>query len=169
MLQFYIGPEKIKSALSSKHGRGYVNPALMVFLFSSPLLNPILIVLFAVTFGVKIAAIYFAMSMGISIMAGIALEMLGFEKYIITPEEAADKGASCGTHTTSNKWKKMARGVERLQTSLSIALSGRVPGCYYSWVCAYRLYCSLYWSQQPIGHSVCCCHRRPPFIPVPLL
>ena len=40
-------------------------------------------------------------------MAGIALEMLGFEKYIIAPGEAADKSTRCGTRTTSNKWKKL--------------------------------------------------------------
>ena len=137
VLQLYIPPEKIRNVLSSKHGKGYVIAAfmgaitpfcscstipflkgliranagfgpMMVFLFSSPLLNPILIVLFAVTFGFKIAAIYFAMSMGISIVAGIALEKLGFEKYIIVPEDVEEK-SSCrsGSSVTPNKWKKL--------------------------------------------------------------
>jgi len=135
VLQLYIPPEKIRNVLSSKHGKGYVIAAfmgaitpfcscstipflkgliranagfgpMMVFLFSSPLLNPILIVLFAVTFGFKIAAIYFAMSMGISIMAGMALEKLGFEKYIIVPEEVAEK-SSCSSSATPNKWRQL--------------------------------------------------------------
>ena len=137
VLQLYIPPEKIRHVLSSKHGKGYVIAAfmgaitpfcscstipflkgliranagfgpMMVFLFSSPLLNPILIVLFAVTFSFKIAAIYFAMSMGISIVAGIALEKLGFEKYIIVPEDVEEK-SSCrsGSSVTPNKWKKL--------------------------------------------------------------
>jgi uncharacterized membrane protein YraQ (UPF0718 family) len=137
VLQLYIPPEKIRNVLSSKHGKGYVIAAfmgaitpfcscstipflkgliranagfgpMMVFLFSSPLLNPILIVLFAVTFSFKIAAIYFAMSMGISIVAGIALEKLGFEKYIIVPEDVEEK-SSCrsGSSVTPNKWKKL--------------------------------------------------------------
>lgn len=137
VIQLYISPERIRNLLSSRHGKGYVIAAfmgaitpfcscstipflkgliranagfgpMMVFLFSSPLLNPILIVLFAVTFGFKIAAIYFAMSMGISIVAGIALEKLGFEKYIIVPEDVEEK-SSCrsGSSVTPNKWKKL--------------------------------------------------------------
>jgi len=137
VLQLYIPPEKIRNVLSSKHGKGYVIAAfmgaitpfcscstipflkgliranagfgpMMVFLFSSPLLNPILIVLFAVTFSFKIAAIYFAMSMGISIVAGIALEKLGFEKYIIVPEDVEEK-SNCrsGSSVTPNKWKQL--------------------------------------------------------------
>ena len=137
VIQLYISPERIRNLLSSRHGKGYVIAAfmgaitpfcscstipflkgliranagfgpMMVFLFSSPLLNPILIVLFAVTFGFKIAAIYFAMSMGISIVAGIALEKLGFEKYIIVPEDVEEK-SNCrsGSSVTPNKWKKL--------------------------------------------------------------
>ena len=137
VIQLYIPPERIRNLLSSRHGKGYVIAAfmgaitpvcscstipflkgliranagfgpMMVFLFSSPLLNPILIVLFAVTFGFKIAAIYFTMSMGISIVAGIALEKFGFEKYIIVPEDVEEKN-SCrsGSSVTPNKWKKL--------------------------------------------------------------
>ena len=136
VLQLYIPPEKIKHTLSAKHGKGYVIAALMgaitpfcscstipflkgliranagfgpmmVFLFSSPLLNPILIVLFAVTFSIKIAAIYFVMSMGIAILAGITLEKLGFEKYIILPEESTDGSSGCCSGAATNKWKKL--------------------------------------------------------------
>jgi hypothetical protein len=136
VLQLYIPPSKIRNVLSSKHGKGYVIAALMgaitpfcscstipflkgliranagfgpmmVFLFSSPLLNPILIVLFAVTFSIKIAAIYFAMSMGISILAGITLEKLGFEKYIIVSDETPDGSSGCCSSAVTNKWKKL--------------------------------------------------------------
>jgi len=122
--------------LSSKHGKGYVIAALMgaitpfcscstipflkgliranagfgpmmVFLFSSPLLNPILIVLFAVTLSIKIAAIYFIISIGISILAGITLEKLGFEKYIIVPDETPDGSSGCCSSAVTNKWEKL--------------------------------------------------------------
>ncbi|MCL1137654.1 permease [Shewanella pneumatophori] len=126
LLQEYIPPEKIQSILSSKKGKGYVIAALlgsitpfcscstipflkgllrakagfgpmMVFLFSSPLLNPIIIGLFIVTFGFKVALFYFAVAMVVSVTAGYALEKLGFERYV-KPEayEAADS-SSCGT------------------------------------------------------------------------
>ena len=136
VLQLYIPPAKIRNVLSSKHGKGYVIAALMgaitpfcscstipflkgliranagfgpmmVFLFSSPLLNPILIVLFAVTFSIKIATIYFVMSMGISILAGITLERLGFEKYIIVPAEPPNGSSGCCSSAVTNKWQKL--------------------------------------------------------------
>ncbi|MCF6190109.1 MAG: permease [Cocleimonas sp.] len=111
VLQEYIPPEKIESILSSKNGRGYFVAALlgaitpfcscstipflkgllrakagfgpmMVFLFSSPLLNPIVISLFVITFGVKVAVLYFSIAMGVSVIAGYVLEKLKFDKYI---------------------------------------------------------------------------------------
>ncbi|WP_076410550.1 permease [Shewanella sp. UCD-KL12] len=126
VLQEFITPEKIQSILSSRNGRGYVIAALlgaitpfcscstipflkgllraragfgpmMVFLFSSPLLNPIIIGLFVVTFGIKVAVFYFTVALVVAVTAGFVLEKLGFERYV-RPEayEAAD-ASSCGT------------------------------------------------------------------------
>lgn len=128
VLQEYVPPEKIKNILGSKHGKGYIIAALlgaitpfcscstipflkgllrakagfgpmMVFLFSSPLLNPIVIVLFVVTFGVKIASLYFMMAMSVSITAGYFLERFGFDKYIIPLD---DVNTSCGTSCSTS-------------------------------------------------------------------
>lgn len=55
---------------------------MMVFLFASPLLNPIIIGLFIVTFGIKVALFYFVVAMGVSVIAGFSLEKLGFERYV---------------------------------------------------------------------------------------
>ncbi|WP_028112144.1 permease [Ferrimonas kyonanensis] len=127
VLQEFLTPEKIQSILSSRKGKGYIVAALlgsitpfcscstipflkgllraragfgpmMVFLFSSPLLNPVIIGLFVVTFGIKVAAFYFVVAMAVSVTAGILLEKLGFERYV-KPEayEAAGSGSSCGT------------------------------------------------------------------------
>ncbi len=111
MLQEFVSPEKVQSILSSRNGKGYFIAALlgaitpfcscstipflkgllraragfgpmMVFLFSSPLLNPIIIGLFAVTFGIEVAIFYFIIAMGVSVTAGILLEKLGFERYV---------------------------------------------------------------------------------------
>ncbi len=126
VLQEFITPEKIQSILSSRNGKGYVIAALlgaitpfcscstipflkgllraragfgpmMVFLFSSPLLNPIIIGLFVVTFGIKVAVFYFTVALVVAVTAGFVLEKLGFERYV-RPEayEAAD-ASSCGT------------------------------------------------------------------------
>ena len=107
VLQEFLTPEKIQSILSSRNGKGYVVAALlgaitpfcscstipflkgllraragfgpmMVFLFGSPLLNPVIIGLFVVTFGWKVALFYFAIAMLVSVVAGYTLEKLGF-------------------------------------------------------------------------------------------
>lgn len=145
VLQQYIPPEKIRSILSSKNGKGYVMAAflgaitpfcscstipflkgliraqagfgtMMVFLFASPLLNPMIIGLFAVTFGLEVTAYYFASALVISVAAGYLLEKLGFEKYLkpSTYEEPAKSccGTTCGTKPVEeNKWLKIWRGV----------------------------------------------------------
>ncbi|MGF1878510.1 permease [Photobacterium frigidiphilum] len=135
ILQEFLTPAKIQSILSSRNGKGYFIAALlgaitpfcscstipflkgllraragfgpmMVFLFSSPLLNPIIIGLFVVTFGVKVAIFYFLIAMIVSVTAGIVLEKLGFERYV-KPEayEAADSASSCGTTCDDSKPK----------------------------------------------------------------
>ncbi|WP_285163704.1 permease [Shewanella goraebulensis] len=141
VLQLYIPPAKIQSILSSKGGRGYIVAGflgaitpfcscstipflkgllrakagfgtMMVFLFASPLLNPIIIGLFAVTFGLKVTLFYFVMAMGVSVIAGYTLEKLGFEKYVkpeayIAPESKGC-GSGCGGKAKEvSKWRKV--------------------------------------------------------------
>ncbi|TKB54664.1 permease [Ferrimonas aestuarii] len=126
VLQEFLTPQKIQSILSSRKGKGYIVASLlgsitpfcscstipflkgllraragfgpmMVFLFSSPLLNPVIIGLFVVTFGIKVAVFYFLVAMVVSVVAGIVLEKLGFERYVKPEayESATDSG--CGT------------------------------------------------------------------------
>lgn len=126
-VQEFLTPEKIQSILSSRNGKGYVVAALlgsitpfcscstipflkgllraragfgpmMVFLFASPLLNPVIIGLFVVTFGLQVAVFYFAVALAVSVVAGYVLERLGFERYV--REEAyqvAYSDSSCST------------------------------------------------------------------------
>lgn len=111
ILQEFITPQKVQSILSARNGRGYFIAALlgsitpfcscstipflkgllraragfgpmMVFLFASPLLNPIIIGLFVITFGIKVALFYFIVAMGVSVIAGVVLEKLGFDRYV---------------------------------------------------------------------------------------
>ncbi|PSW31582.1 hypothetical protein C9J21_15885 [Photobacterium phosphoreum] len=138
VLQLYIPPAKIQTILSGKNGKGYfiagllgaITPfcscstipflkgllrakagfgTMMVFLFASPLLNPIIIGLFAVTFGIKVTVFYFVIAMGVSIIAGDLLEKLGFEKYIKAEAYSEPKPSCCGSSCNSspkptNKW-----------------------------------------------------------------
>ena len=141
VLQEYIPPAKIQSILSDKKGKGYIVAGLlgaitpfcscstipflkgllraragfgtmMVFLFASPLLNPIIIGLFAVTFGLKVTLFYFAMAMGVSVIAGYTLEKLGFEKYVkpeayIAPESKGCGSTCGGKKAPVNKWQRI--------------------------------------------------------------
>ncbi|HIF9316294.1 permease [Photobacterium damselae] len=132
VLQEFLTPEKIQSILSSRKGKGYFVAALlgaitpfcscstipflkgllraragfgpmMVFLFSSPLLNPVIIGLFVVTFGWKVAVFYFAIALIVSVVAGYLLEKLGFERYV-KPEAYQDSSvSSCGTRCGETK------------------------------------------------------------------
>ena len=139
VLQEYIPPTKIQAILSGKNGKGYfvagllgaITPfcscstipflkgllranagfgTMMVFLFASPLLNPIIIGLFAVTFGLAVTVFYFLIAMGVSVIAGYTLEKLGFERFIKTEAYVAPKASSCatscnGSKVSVNKWK----------------------------------------------------------------
>lgn len=84
----------LKGLLRARAGFG----PMMVFLFASPLLNPVIIGLFIATFGLNVAVFYFAVAMVVAVSAGFILEKLGFEKYV-RPEayESTDSGSSCGT------------------------------------------------------------------------
>ena len=141
VLQEYIPPSKIQNVLSSKNGKGYIIAGflgaitpfcscstipflkgllrakagfgtMMVFLFASPLLNPIIIGLFAVTFGLKVTTLYFSVAMGVSIISGYLLERLGFEKYIKPEAYITPKASGCASSCNKNvkpvsKWMKI--------------------------------------------------------------
>ncbi|WP_299977423.1 permease [uncultured Pseudoteredinibacter sp.] len=123
-LQTRLPPQKIQDILGAKQGKGYFFAALlgsitpfcscstipflkgllrakagfgtmMVFLFASPLLNPIIIALFFATFGAAVTLFYFVMAMGVSLIAGIALEAMGFERYLEAQSYEAPDSAGC--------------------------------------------------------------------------
>ncbi|SCA57642.1 putative permease [Candidatus Terasakiella magnetica] len=66
----------------------------MTFLFTSPLLNPIIIALFIPVLGLKVTIAYGVLALSISLIAGVLLQHFGFEKYI-NPELLEDKPTSC--------------------------------------------------------------------------
>lgn len=141
VLQAYIPPAKIQSILGGKNGKGYIVAGLLgavtpfcscstipflkgllrakagfgpmlVFLFASPLLNPIIIGLFAVTFGMKVTVFYFTIAMSVSVIAGYTLDKLGFEKYVkpqayIEPQAKCCASACGGKQVQVNKWLKI--------------------------------------------------------------
>lgn len=123
LAQQYIPDSRIQALLGGEHGRGYLMAAIigaitpfcscstipmlrgllkakagfgptMTFLFSSPLLNPIIIGLLFATFGLKVTVAYSAIALIVSVAAGLILEILHFGKYVI-PEKSGQPSASC--------------------------------------------------------------------------
>ena len=123
VLQRHIPQERIEALLSSTRRRGYLIAAglgaitpfcscstipmlngliraragfgpLMVFLFASPLLNPIIVALLFATFGIRLTAIYVVAGIFVSLGAGWLLQALGFEHQIRSQE--VETAASCG-------------------------------------------------------------------------
>lgn len=142
ILQHYIPAQKIQGILGAQKGKGYLVAALlgaitpfcscstipflkgllraqagfgtmMVFLFASPLLNPIIIGLFVVTFGLQVTALYFSVAMGVSVVAGVLLEKLGFQRYVKESAYVAPAATSCASRCDSGEkpaishWRKI--------------------------------------------------------------
>ncbi|WP_331773846.1 permease [Sulfurospirillum sp. 1612] len=142
VINVFINPTKVQTLLSSSKG-GYIISAvlgsitpfcscstipmtlgllkakasfgpIMTFLFTSPLLNPIIVAVFWSAFGLNVTIVYGLISFFASIFAGYTLEKFGFEKYIKTEIfEPEYKPTSCATATchlnaTSQKLQRVS-------------------------------------------------------------
>ncbi|MEM9632951.1 MAG: permease [Pseudomonadota bacterium] len=165
VLQEYVSPERIQAVLSSRNGRGYVVAALMgaitpfcscstipflkgllraragfgpmmVFLFSSPLLNPVIIGLFAVTFGIKVAVVYFLIAMVVSVVAGALLEALGFERHVEASAYEVPSSSGCGSSCSGavkpeSRWLRIWKATWKdFRTVLPYLLGGIAIGSF---------------------------------------
>jgi uncharacterized membrane protein YraQ (UPF0718 family) len=128
IINIKLPAEKIQGLLGGKNGRGYFTAAglgaitpfcscstipmligllnaragfgpTMTFLFTSPLLNPIVIALFIPVLGVQVTIAYASLALVTSITAGILLQHFNFDRYIkqelLKPSaSSAGRGAS---------------------------------------------------------------------------
>lgn len=128
----YLPNERIQQILGSKGGKGYVSAGLLgaitpfcscstipmlagllkaragfgptiTFLFTSPLLNPIIIGLFFATFGMKVTVVYFLIALIVSILGGYVLEKLGFERYVKQEVVSGEVKSGCATGCGDSK------------------------------------------------------------------
>lgn len=129
IINLFINPKKVQKVLSSnKSGYliasvlGSITPfcscstipltlgllkaraafgSIMTFLFISPLLNPIILVVFWSSFGYKITLIYGLIAFFVSILAGFSLEKFGFERFIkkeiFNEDKKIKEASSCCT------------------------------------------------------------------------
>lgn len=123
VLQRHIPPSRMEALLSSNRGTGYFLAAglgaitpfcscstipmlkgliraragfgpMMVFLFASPLLNPIIVALLIATFGFTLTANYVLAALVVALAAGWLMQTLGFERFVRREESKAASG--CG-------------------------------------------------------------------------
>lgn len=128
LVQWKVSAEKIQDLLGHKRRRGYLIAAglgaitpfcscstipilkglikaragfgpMMVFLFASPLLNPIIVVLLFATFGLQLTMVYVMSAFVVSVSGGWLLNRIGFESYVRDEHYASSKAADscCGS------------------------------------------------------------------------
>lgn len=154
VLQRYVPQEKIAAALSAQRGKSYLYAALlgaitpfcscstipllkgliraragfgpmMVFLFASPLLNPVIVVLLAVTFGLKLTGIFVTFGLLVSVIAGWVLQRLGFERYLLNVDTV--KGgcsAASGNAGSTNTEPSCSGGRSGASSSITYSSQG---------------------------------------------
>lgn len=120
----FMPAKRIQAILGSKGGKGYVSAGLLgaltpfcscstipmlsgllkakagfgptiTFLFTSPLMNPIIAGLFLATFGLKVTVIYLTIALIVSVLGAIILEKLGFERYV--RQDFVNGNSACGS------------------------------------------------------------------------
>lgn len=118
IIQELMPTQKIQAILSSKSGKGYFTAAILggctpfcscstipmlsgllkaqagfgptiTFLFTSPLLNPIIVGLFLATFGLEVTLTYASIAVIVSVAAGYLLEKINFQRHV-RPEVYGD-------------------------------------------------------------------------------
>ncbi|WP_257266010.1 permease, partial [Endozoicomonas sp. ONNA2] len=80
----------------------------ITFLFTSPLMNPIIMGLLLATFGMKVTVIYFAIALIVSVAGGYILEKMGFERYVREDVVHGKVAAGCGTSCDDSKLAPVA-------------------------------------------------------------
>ncbi len=130
LINIKLPAEKIQGLLGGKKGRGYLTAAglgaitpfcscstipmligllnaragfgpTMTFLFTSPLLNPIVIALFVPVLGLQVTLAYATLALITAITAGVALQYFNFDRFIkqelLKSPVSSDCGSSCET------------------------------------------------------------------------
>jgi uncharacterized membrane protein YraQ (UPF0718 family) len=121
-----ISAERIQKLLGTRNGKGFLISAglgaitpfcscstipmligllkaragfgpIMTFLFTSPLLNPIVIILFIPVLGVQVTIIYAVLALSISIAAGVLLQYFKFDRFV--KQELIGISSCCATES----------------------------------------------------------------------
>lgn len=80
----------------------------MTFLFTSPLLNPVLIALLWMMFGVKLTLIYSSGVLGVAILSGVLLQQFNFQRFVTLPANCCG-GGNTPAATPALTWRSTLR------------------------------------------------------------
>ncbi len=152
--------EKIQQLLGGKNGRGYLTAAglgavtpfcscstipmligllkaragfgpTMTFLFTSPLLNPIVIALFIPVLGLKVTIFYAGLALSTSIIAGLILQHFGFERFV-KQDMFKPRSSSCST------------GCDTSEDNSCCNAEKKEPSLWYkAWDESWSIFCSM--------------------------
>jgi len=136
LINEFLPQDKVKHWLSGRNGRGYLIGSLlggltpfcscstipvmvgllraqagfgptMAFLFTSPLVNPIIIPLFVTLLGLKVTIVYALVAIGMTIGISFFLEQAGFSRYVMldgvngsSKQPVAPQGTGCCEQTS---------------------------------------------------------------------
>lgn len=112
----------LRGLLSAKAGFG---PTL-TFLFVSPLLNPIIVGLIWVTFGWKVTLLYAIIAAGVSVLASIVLDLLGFERHIVDHKNSASSGCTTKCDDSEASVKRTVKNEQNVSACCS-SISSEQP------------------------------------------
>ncbi len=151
----FLPQDKVKRWLSGRHGRGYLIGSIlggltpfcscstipvtigllragagfgptMAFLFTSPLVNPVIIPLFITLLGVEVTVVYASVAIGMTIIISFILEKAGFSRYLIA-EVLNFNGAPAAVGTPLTQPLSGASGTQ-FMVQLQPAATGSGPG-----------------------------------------
>lgn len=143
-LHEWLPAEKTRHFLSAQHGRGYLIGALigsatpfcscstvpltlgllksgagfgptMTLLFTSPLVNPIIVTLFWITFGLEMTLLYTGMALSMAIIISWLMDRAGFERYL--KQDAFGRKETVATVSIDSL--QLKTGVQRIAVSPS--------------------------------------------------
>lgn len=175
----FLPQDKVKRWLSGRHGRGYLVGSIlggltpfcscstipvtigllragagfgptMAFLFTSPLVNPIIIPLFVTLLGLKVTLVYAGVAIGMTIAISFVLEKVGFSRFVI--QDALNMGSNATAGGMSSGQPAVAAGAEPSGSQFMVQLqpvgsAGEVAGTGMEQAPAFTI--PVYQEEQP--------------------
>lgn len=81
----------------------------MTFLFTSPLLNPVLIALLWLMFGLKLMLIYASGVLAVAILSGVLLQHFQFQRFVTLPQSCGCSGSNSTNAEAALTWRSTLR------------------------------------------------------------